>query len=211
MQKTIIKTWLVVLLMGVSPSYAQSKQVNHSQGKPWYVGETFISNVVSGFVLALVGYAGGMVIGGTKKVSEADKENFKREVIKELDSIIDKKISDNNEIKGLQLENILIKIQNSIEDLSRETQNNIRTLSSEVHNMNRNHESHKESVVRRFDEVHKGLNNQQRNSEKVIERVNQALQNAFGEYGVSVPSIQVRRRDSNPHNYDIHSDEGNIG
>ena len=200
MQKTIIKAWLVVLLMGVSPSYAQSKQVNAPQEKPWYAGEAFVSTVVSGFVIALVGYAGGMIIGGRKKVSEADKQTFETRILEKVNIIVDTKIQSNEKIKGLESQLILQEIKNSIEDLTKE-----------IHNMNRNHESHKESVVRRFEEVHKGLNNQQRNSEKVIERVNQALQNAFGEYGVSVPSIQVRRRDSNPHNYDIHSDEGNIG
>jgi hypothetical protein len=199
MQKTIIKTWLVVLLMGVSPSYAQSKQANTPE-KPWYVGETFISTVVAGFVIALVGYAGGMIIGGSKKVSEADKQNFENRILEKVTIIVDTKIAANEKIKGLELQNILLGIQNSIENLT-----------TEIHNMNKNHESHKESVARRFDEVHKNLNNQERNSEKVVERVNQALQNAFGEYGVSVPPIQVRRRDSNPHNYDIHSDEGNIG
>ena len=200
MQKITIKAWLVILLIGIAPSYSQSKQVNAPQEKPFYATETFVSTVLSGIVIAFLGYIGGMVIGGTKTVSQAEKDRFKRDFLKEdIIPLIDEKIAANEKIKGLELQNILLGIQNSIDNLTKE-----------IHYNFSNQEIEKQSVIRRFDEVHKDIVDQQRNSEKIIERVNQALQSTIGEY-MSVPIVQVRgRRDSKQPDYDTR-DEGSIG
>ena len=199
MQKITIKAWLVILLIGIAPSYSQSKQVNAPQEKPFYATEIFVSTVLSGIAIAFLGYIGGMVIGGTKTISQAEKDKFKRDFLKEdIIPLIDEKIAANEQIKGLQLEVILTRIENNIEKLS-----------AEIHGMYSSQEIEKQSVIRRFDEVNLKLSHQQRNTEKLVERLNQTLQNAFGEYGAAVPTIQIRgSRNPRPQSYE--TDGGNI-
>jgi hypothetical protein len=195
MQSTIIKIGLVILFIGITPSYAQSKQGTPTE-KPWYFSETFIT----GLVLMVVTGLGGVALGATKQVSQAEKDKFKREFLKEeIIPLIDQKIAANEQIKGLQLEVILTRIESNIEKLS-----------TEIHGMYANQENDKLSVIRRFDEVNKDISSQQRNAEKLVDRLNQALQSAFGEYGAAVPTIQVRGlRNSNVPDYDTR-DRGNI-
>ena len=200
MQKTIIRTSLLLFLIGAPPSYAQSKQSNTPQEKPWYVGENFIGGVVITLIASTVAGIGGLTIGLSKKVSQAEKDRFKSELLKnDVIPLIDDKIATNEKIKGLELQNILLGIQNGIDKLT-----------TEIHSNFSNQEIEKQSVIRRFDEVHKYIVNQQRNSDKIIERVNQALQSTIGEY-MSVPMVQVRgRRDSKQPDYDTR-DEGSVG
>ena len=116
MQSTIIKIGLVILFIGITPSYAQSKQGTPTE-KPWYFSETFIT----GFVLMVVTGLSGVALGATKQVSQAEKDKFKREFLKEeIIPLIDQKIAANEQIKGLQLEVILSRIENNIEKLSTE-------------------------------------------------------------------------------------------
>ena len=199
-QKTIIRTSLLLFLIGTSPSYAQSKQANTPQEKPWYVGENFIGGVVVTLIASTIAGIGGLTIGLSKKVSQAEKDRFKSELLKnDVIPLIDEKIANNEIIKGLELQNVLLGIQNSIEKLT-----------TEIHSNFSNQEIEKQSVIRRFDEVHKDIVNQQRNSEKLVDRLNQTLQSTIGEY-MTVPIVQVRgRRDSKQPDYDIR-DEGNIG
>ena len=197
-QKTIIRTSLLLFLIGTSPSYAQSKQANTPQEKPWYVGENFIGGVVITLIASTIAGIGGLTIGLSKKVSQAEKDKFKSELLKnDIIPLIDEKIATNERIKGLELQNILLGIQNSIDNLT-----------TEIHSNFSNQEREKESVIRRFEEVHKDIVNQQRNSDKIIDRVNQALQSTIGEY-MSVPIVQVRgSRNSKPQSYE--TDGGNI-
>jgi hypothetical protein len=198
MQKITIKAWLVILLIGIAPSYAQSKQSNTPQEKPWYVGENFIGGVVITLIASTIAGIGGLTIGLSKKVSQAEKDNFKSELLKnDVIPLIDEKIATNEKIKGLELQNILLGIQNSIEKLT-----------TEIHSNFSNQEIEKQSVIKRFDEVHKDLRNQEKNSDKLVDRVNQALQSTLGEY-MSVPIVQVRgSRNSKPQSYE--TDGGNI-
>jgi hypothetical protein len=199
-KKTIIKTSLLLFLVGTSPGYAQTKQVNPTQEKPWYVGENFVGGVVITLIASTIAGISGLTLGLTKKVSQAEKDKFKSELLKnDVIPLIDEKIANNEKIKGLELQNVLLGIQNSIDNLT-----------TEIHSNFSNQEREKESVIRRFEEVHKDLVNQQRNSDKIIRGVNQALQNTLGEY-MSVPIVQVRgRRDSKQPDYDTR-DEGSIG
>jgi hypothetical protein len=198
MQKITIKAWLVILLIGIAPSYAQSKQSNTPQEKPWYVGENFIGGVVITLIASTIAGIGGLTIGLSKKVSQAEKDNFKSELLKnDVIPLIDEKIATNEKIKGLELQNILLGIQNGIEKLT-----------TEIHSNFSNQEIEKQSVIKRFDEVHKDLRNQEKNSDKLVDRVNQALQSTLGEY-MSVPIVQVRgSRNSKPQSYE--TDGGNI-
>lgn len=177
MQATIIKTCLVVLLMGITPAQSQSKQSNTPQEKPWYLGDGVIGAVAA----FIIGSAGSALWGGSKKVSEAEKQSFKSEFKKEIEVFIDQKIADNEKIKELESKLILQDIKNSIVDLTKEIQN-----------MNRNFDNHKLSMIRRFEAVEKQVDNQQRNSDGIVERVNLVVQNAFGEFGVTVPTIKTR-------------------
>ena len=198
MQKITIKAWLVILLIGIAPSYAQSKQSNTPQEKPWYVGENFIGGVVITLIASTIAGIGGLTIGLSKKVSQAEKDNFKSELLKnDVIPLIDEKIATNEKIKGLELQNILLGIQNGIEKLT-----------TEIHSNFSNQEIEKQSVIKRFDEVHNDLRNQEKNSDKLVDRVNQALQSTLGEY-MSVPIVQVRgSRNSKPQSYE--TDGGNI-
>jgi hypothetical protein len=198
MQKITIKAWLVILLIGIAPSYAQSKQSNTPQEKPWYVGENFIGGVVITLIASTIAGIGGLTIGLGKKVSQAEKDNFKSELLKnDVIPLIDEKIATNEKIKGLELQNILLGIQNGIEKLT-----------TEIHSNFSNQEIEKQSVIKRFDEVHNDLRNQEKNSDKLVDRVNQALQSTLGEY-MSVPIVQVRgSRNSKPQSYE--TDGGNI-
>ena len=198
MQKITIKAWLVILLIGIAPSYSQSKQVNAPQEKPWYVGENFIGGIVITLIASTIAGIGGLTIGLSKKVSQAEKDKFKSELLKnDVIPLINEKIATNEKIKGLELQNILLGIQNSIDNLT-----------TEIHSNFSNQEREKESVIRRFDEVHKDIVNQQRNSEKLVDRLNQTLQSTIGEY-MSVPIVQVRgNRNSKPQYYE--TDGGNI-
>ena len=198
MQKITIKAWLVILLIGIAPSYSQSKQVNAPQEKPWYVGENFIGGIVITLIASTIAGIGGLTIGLSKKVSQAEKDKFKSELLKnDVIPLIDEKIANNEKIKGLELQNVLLGIQNGIEKLT-----------TEIHSNFSSQEIEKQSVIRRFDEVHKDIVNQQRNSEKLVDRLNQTLQSTIGEY-MSVPIVQVRgNRNSKPQYYE--TDGGNI-
>lgn len=193
MKTLFIQTWMILSFFGVPAIAAEPKQPAE---KPFYLSDGVIGAVVA-FVL---GSVGSYVWGGSKKVSEADKEKFKFDLLKEVGIVVDQKIAIREEIKELELKNILLKIQGSIDNLS-----------TEIRNRNNGFESTKESIIRRFESVEKQVGSQQSSMNGFVERVNQAIHTSLAQYGVDIAPVKIRKRtDSIPFDYDTR-DEGNIG
>lgn len=194
MKISIIRTWLILTLAGLpSPVIAQAKQVNVSVEKPWLLSDGIVGAIATS-LLAGAGWA-GMAIG--KQLGKVKEMELKQDIMCNVGVVVDTKIADREKIKGLELENMLIKIQNSIDGLS-----------EEVHNMNRNQESYKELINRRFGVVEKEVSKQQKNMDSVVHRLSQTLDATSSQYGVKVNHIGVRSGNSNPFNYD--TDGGNV-